>query len=131
MLRKSRAASTREARTDRELVRTITAIFPARRTAFATRLIYTAIITTRLPLSAPSSSGVSTLVAFDPSFPPFPSKSGVSSSGSLYNAFGVLLTLPTVLWPFPCCLSVLPPEVSASSERGLEGSSDIVCGMAG
>lgn len=37
--RKSRAASTREARTEREEVRTMTAILPARRTALAARLM--------------------------------------------------------------------------------------------
>ena len=36
--RKSRAASTNEARTESEEVSTITAIFPARRMAFAARL---------------------------------------------------------------------------------------------
>ena len=39
VLRKSRAASTREARTERELVRTMTAILPASRTVFAARLM--------------------------------------------------------------------------------------------
>lgn len=39
VLRKSRAASTRDAKTESELVRTMTAIFPAKRTAFARRLM--------------------------------------------------------------------------------------------
>ena len=37
--RKSRAASTREARTESEEVRIMTAIFPARRMAFAAKLM--------------------------------------------------------------------------------------------
>ena len=39
VLKKSRAPSTREARTERELVRTMTMIFPPSRTVLATRLI--------------------------------------------------------------------------------------------
>lgn len=82
VLKKSRAASTREASTERELVRTMTAIFPARRIVFAARLMYIAIITTRLPLSSLLPSGCSNSHALGPSSALAPSK-GAFSSGTL------------------------------------------------
>lgn len=82
VLKKSRAASTREASTERELVRTMTAIFPARRTVFAARLIYIATVTTWLPLSSALSSDCSNSHALGPSSAPPPSK-GSFSSGTL------------------------------------------------
>ena len=57
--RKSSVASTREARTERELVRTMTAILPASRRALAVKLMVMARLTTGLLLSTSSSSGAS------------------------------------------------------------------------
>lgn len=82
VLKKSRAASTREASTDRELVRTMTAILPARRIVFAARLMYKATVTTRLPLSSPMLSDCSNSYALGPSSASPPS-SGAFSSGTL------------------------------------------------
>lgn len=119
VLRKSRAASTRDARMERELVRSITASFPARRNVLAIRLIYIAIVTMRLPLSSALSSWYSNSWSLGPS-PPSPSNE-VFSSGNLYMAFGVRFTFTLALLPFS--IGELP-----SSGCILEGSSQIVCG---
>lgn len=130
VLRKSSAASTREARTESELVRTITAIFPARRTALATKLMYMATVTIRLLLSKPSSSDAANVEALGPFSILSPNK-GVSSSGSLYKALGVRLTLTLALLPLALALSFASGNASGSSEGGDDGSSDMVCGMFG
>ena len=79
----------------------------------------------RLPLSTPSSSAAYDFVPVPPSPALFP-KRGEASSGSLYKAFGVLLTLVLVLLPFSWGPSGVLIEGVASPEGDLDGSSDIV-----
>jgi len=82
--RKSRAASTSEAKTEREEVSTMITIFRARRTAFEAKLMAMATATMGESPSRPYSSALCGL----------PSRSGVSSVvGTLYSVFGVRFTL--------------------------------------
>lgn len=105
VLKRSSAPSTRDARTDSELVSTMTAILPPRRTIFAARFTYMASCTILSPLSTLSSviPGISGL---GPSSSSESSKSGVSSVGTLYKSLGVrfIFLLPELvplgfLWP--------------------------------
>ena len=82
VLRKSRAASTRDASTERELVRTMTAIFPASKIVLAARLMYNATVTMGLPLSSPPPSARSNSDTLGPSSNALPNK-GAFSSGTL------------------------------------------------